>query len=302
MSLTQNLKHSPYTELSQFCSDVLGIHLSRGAICNVIKRVSSALSKPYEEISAQIAKEKVLNIDESGWRDSGKRYWIWVFCTNIIAFFTIEHSRGSVVLKKVLGETFGGAIISDFYSAYVKYSSESQQFCLAHLIRDIKFLTTLPDNATREFGEQMLKYFKVLFHHWHARDQMPKEVLLKRCDNLQRRIFMYLHRRDVPKGAATTLRRRLVKHWRSLFRFVENPSLFEPTNNNAERTLRPFVCIRRQTQGSRSEWGRIWASRVMTVIATCRKQKKSPWRFILDAVNAHYFQSKMHSLLPSYIT
>lgn len=287
-----------YTELSQFCNDVLGIPLSRGAICNVIKRVSSALSEPYEEISAHIRSEKVLNIDESGWKDSGKHYWIWVFCTNMIAFFTIERSRGSVVLRKVLGETFGGAIISDFYSAYVKYASEFQQFCLAHLIRDIKFLTTLPDEASRVFGEQMLKYFKLLFRHWHARDQMPREVFLKRCDNLQRRIFMYLHRGDVPVGAATTLKRRLVKHWRSLFRFVENPTLFEPTNNSAERTLRPVVRIRRQTQGSRSEWGRLWNSRVMTVIATCRKQKKSPWSFILQAVNSHYFDSKMPSLLP----
>lgn len=287
-----------YTELKQFCNDVLGIPASRGAICNIVVRVSNALAKPYEEVSAHIREEKALHIDESGWKDTGAQYWIWVFCTSLLAFFTIERSRGSKVLKKILGETFNGAIISDFYSAYVSYATEHQQFCLAHLIRDIKFLTTLPDDKTKAFGKQMLSYFKLLFRHWHARDQMSREVFLKRCESLERRIFTFLHRRDVPKGAATTLKKRLVKHWDSLFRFVSNPTLYQPTNNEAERTLRPFVRIRRQTQGSRSEWGRLWSSRIMTVIASCRKQNRSPWRFILDAVNSHYFKSDLPSLLP----
>ena len=288
-----------YTELSQFCTDVLGVAISRGAVCSVVSRVSGALTKPYDEVSAHIREEKALHIDESGWRDSGKQYWIWVFCTSLIAFFTIERSRGSVVLKKILGEVFDGAITSDFYSAYVSYANESQQFCLAHLIRDIKFLTMLPDDATRVFGERMLGYFKLLFHHWHARDQMPCDVFLKHCDMLERRIFTFLYRRDVPTGPATTLKKRFVKHQDSIFRFVHNPSLFEPTNNEAERILRSFVRIRRQTQGSRSEWGRMWSSRIMTVITSCRKQNRSPWRFILDSVNSHYSQSKSPSLLPS---
>jgi transposase len=288
-----------YTELSQFCADVLGVTVSRGMICNVISRVNQALEQPYEELFKQISQEDVLNIDESGWRDSGTQYWVWLFCTNAIAFFVIEASRGSKVLRKVLGETFDGAIISDFYSAYVSYANIKQQFCLAHLIRDIKFLTTLPDKDTKEFGEKMLAYFKLLFRHWHARDQMPKEVFEKRCDKLQRRIFTFLLSEHVPKGKATTLKKRLIKHWKSLFRFVQQPALYQPTNNLAEQTLRHLVRIRRQTQGSRSEWGRSWCGRILTVIATCRKQNRSSFNFILQAVNANYFTSDFPSLSPT---
>lgn len=105
-------------------------------------------------------------------------FWVWLFCDPTLAYFTIEASRGTKVLRKILGETFDGALISDFYSAYVCYANALQQFCLAHLIRDIKFLTTLPDQQTKEFGQQVLKYFKKLFELCHERDRC-----LPQCSN-----------------------------------------------------------------------------------------------------------------------
>lgn len=288
-----------YTELSQFCIDVLGVTVSRGMICDVVARVSQALEQPYQGLSEQITQEKVLNIDETGWRDSGTQHWVWLFCTNLVAFFIIQPSRGSKVLKKILGETFDGAIISDFYSAYVSYANIKQQFCLAHLIRDIKFLTTLPDAPTKEFGEDVLLFFRRIFHHWHARDQMPEAVFMRRCEKLQRRLITWLTSVEVPKGKATTMKKRLIKHSASFFRFTRQPNLYQPTNNLAEQTLRPLVRIRRQTQGSRSEWGRAWCSHVMTVIATCRKQHRSAWTFIHQAVLAKNFGTNFPSLLPT---
>ncbi len=152
-----------YTELELFCRDVLGVEVSRGMLCDVVNRTSDALEVPYEELKDSIPQQKRLNIDETGWRDSGKGHWVWVFCNQLIAFFTISASRGSQVLREVLGENFGGAITTDFFSAYISYANEKQQFCLAHLIRDIKFLITLPDKNTQVFGEKLLKYFRSLF-------------------------------------------------------------------------------------------------------------------------------------------
>jgi transposase len=288
-----------YTELSQFCSDVLGFKASRGMLCDVIHRVTQALEKPCQELEAQISKENMLNIDESGWYDSGARYWIWLFCTNMIAFFSIQSSRGCKVLKEILGETFSGAIISDFYSVYVSYASLRQQFCLAHLIRDIKFLTTLPDPVTKEFGHQILRCFKLFFQYWHLKDKVPREVFLRRCKKIKRRLYMLLIHASLPKGEALTMKKRLIKHWDSLFRFIDHPDLYQPTNNLAEQTMRCVVRIRRQTQGSRSAWGRLWAGRIMSVFATCRKQNRSAWHFILDTINAKNFSANYPSLLPT---
>lgn len=286
-----------YMELSQFCEDVFGLGFSKGMICNVIARVNEALKIPYEEVPLHIRQEKALNIDESGWRDRGSQYWIWLFCTKSVAFFTIQKSRGCKVLKEVLGETFDGAIISDFYSAYVCYANLNQQFCLAHLIRDIKFLTTLPDPRNAKFGKEVLECFRTIFEYWHDRDKIPREIFLKQCDQTQRKLFTFLLNSPLEKGEGLTMKKRLIKHWKSLFRFIQEPDIYQPTNNLAEQTLRPIVRIRRQTQGSRSEWGRAWASRSMSIIVSCKKQKRSSWEFFSQAINAKYFGTDYPSII-----
>jgi len=129
----------------------------------------------------------------------------------MVAFFSIQRSRGCKVLKESLGETFEGAMVTDFYSAYVCYASLKLQFCLAHLIRDIKFLTTLPDAATQEFGMNLLRYFELLFRHWHPRHEMPREVFLRRCERLQPTLFTFLTKARRLRGPALTMKKRLVK-------------------------------------------------------------------------------------------
>ena len=283
-----------YTDLQEFCQDVLGIPVSRSTICAIMKRVSHALEVPYEELGGHIREEKAVNIDESGWKDSGSRYWIWVFCTKLVAFFSIQKSRGCIVLKTILGEAFAGSITSDFYSA-----SENQQFCLAHLIRDIKFLTTLPAVETKVFGEKILEYFKKLFELWHERDKIPKEQFLKRCEQLQRKLFTFLTDSNFEKGEAFTMKKRLIRTWDSLFRFVKEPDLYQPTNNLAELTIRAVIRIRNNTQGSRSDWVRMWNSRIFSVLSTCKKQKRSAFHFILGCINAQKFNGIYPSLLPT---
>jgi transposase len=285
-----------YSELQQFCSDVVGVTVSTGFLANVVKRVSLALKAPYEELEAQVSEQDSLNIDESAWKNEGERYWVWIFCNSFMAYFTISKSRGSQVLYQVLGEIFEGVIISDFFSAYVKYATAKQQFCLAHLIRDIKFLTTLPDQQSKEFGEQILKYFKKLFQLWHQRANSPPELFPQRVKRLQRKLYMYLHKVHLPEGKALTLKKRLIKHWDCLFTFVHQQQC-EPTNNLAEQNLRHTIRIRRQTQGTKSTWGREWIARSMTVLETCKKQNRNVWDFFNQAVNAQYFKQLAPSLI-----
>lgn len=266
-----------YTEIQQFCADVLGVTLSTGMIAKVVQRVSAALAAPYQELSTAVQDEARLNVDETGWKENGARLWVWVFCSATIALFAIRASRGAKVLKEILGETFGGAITSDFYSAYVSYKTVQQQFCLAHLIRDVKFLTTLPQAEVREFGEKVLEYFRALFELWHRRSEYPPGEFEKKADKLQRALYTYLTTVSFPKGKAAALKKRLIKHWNALFRFVKHPDRYDPTNNHAERVLRRVVRIRRNAQGSRSAAGREWNERILTALATCRLQKMNPW-------------------------
>jgi len=288
--------HASYTGLEAFCREVLNINVARSHLCNVIKRVNGALAEPYAQLQQHIPTEPVLNIDESGWKDKGIKYWIWVFCTSAISFFYIAKSRSSQVLRDILGETYNGTIVSDFFSAYVKYANKIQQFCLAHLIRDIKFLTTLPNEADKCFGDSLLIQFKRLFHIWHLRDKIPKDRLNRIMFKINDRILALAKQQDLPPKSAT-LAKRFCKHGDAMFRFLFDPAV-APTNNAAEQTLRQAIIDRRITQGSRSLIGRQWNARIWTVLATCRKQGRSSWQFIQNALSAYYFQTPTPSLLP----
>ena len=288
--------HASYSGLEAFCGEVLNINVARSHLCNVIKRVNEALADPYEELKEHIPTEPVLNIDETGWKDKGIKYWAWVFCTPLVSFFWVAKSRSSKVLKEILGETYNGTIVSDFFGAYIKYANKLQQFCLAHLIRDIKFLTTLPNKNDKAFGEALLLQFKNLFRFWHQRDKIPKDQFDRRMLRIKKRVLTLAQQEGLPAKSAT-LAKRLCKHGDAIFRFLFDPAV-PPTNNGGEQSIRQLVIDRRITQGSRSLMGRQWNARIWTVLDTCRKQGRSAWQFLQNALSAYYFQSPIPSLLP----
>jgi len=288
--------HASYSALEDFCREVLNIDVARSHLCNTISRDNDALARPYEQLQRHIPTEPVLNIDESGWKDKGIKYWIWVFCTSAISFFYIAKSRSSQVLRDILGETYNGTIVSDFFSAYVKYANKIQQFCLAHLIRDIKFLTTLPNEADKRFGKALLTDFKWLFHIWHLRDKIPKDRFDRIMSKIRNRILTVAKQQDLPPKSAT-ISKRFRKHGDAMFRFLFDPAV-PPTNNAAEQTLRQAIIDRRITQVSRSLMGRQWNSRIWMVLATCRKQGRSSWQLLQNALSAYYLQTPIPSLLP----
>lgn len=278
------------SELAEFSTDVLKLKVCRGAVQNAIFQVSDALKPVYEELAQAVPTQKALHIDETGWKENGKKQWVWLFCNQFIALFVISKSRGCQVLKEVLGENFLGALTSDFYGAYTKYASPKQQFCLAHLIRELKFLATLPDEATKLFGLRLLAYMRRLFKLWHSRAEYSPELWEKKTARFKRDLQRYLFSQSFQKGSdARRIQRRFIKHWPALFRFLEQPELYEPTNNRAERTLRPLVRLRRISQGSRGKNGSDWTARAASVVATCRIQKRAVWQFLHRAVYAHAF-------------
>jgi hypothetical protein len=87
------------------------IEISAGGLTKNWNRLSEILLPLYQEIGKEARNSTVLNVDESGWRVNGKTHWLWCFTNELLAYFTIDRSRGSPVVKKVLGKVFGGILI-----------------------------------------------------------------------------------------------------------------------------------------------------------------------------------------------
>ena len=138
------------------------------------------------------------------------------------------------------------------------------QFCLAHLIRELKYLTTLRDKSTIAYGERLLKAIGEMFGIFHQREQIGDKAFAKAMDK-NRKTFLAEALTNVPQTKqAQNLANRFRKHGDAYFRFITTPNI-EPTNNLVEQAIRFVVIDRRITQGTRGEKGRAWCERIWTV-------------------------------------
>jgi len=302
--------HASFSSIRKFIRDVLGEPVSRGYLRKVLAKVTGSLDGPYEELLNRIPLEAVVNVDESGHKDKGQRFWTWVFRTDLYALFCIDKTRSTQVLIDVLGEEFNGVLGCDYFSSYRSYLKQFDvtiQFCIAHLIRDIRFLTTLPDPESQAYGHRLLEAVRELFKVIHHRQTFLAPAFREALESAKQRILCAATT-DVPsclnkagkelKRDAKNMADRFRKHGEAYFTFITTPGV-DPTNNLAEQAIRFIVIDRLVTQGTRSPGGRRTCERLWTVIATCQLQGRSAFEFILKSVQACYRGQPSPSLLPA---
>jgi hypothetical protein len=265
-------------------------------LAKTLGKISQTLKAPYEEALAALPEEAVLNTDETGHKENGRRMWTWVFRAPLYAVFNISLQRSSEVLKSVLGLNFKGLLGCDYFSAYRKFLKEGQaeaQFCLAHFIRDARFLADSGDVEVKNYALRLLARLRLLFRYSHQVQENPaRQDKLRKCGHRLRRLAL-----DAPDAKeAQNIAKRFSKNGDSYLRFIEHPEL-EPTNNLAEQAIRFVVLDRAVTQGTRSENGRNWSQRAWTVSATCSMRKHSLFNFLRQAIHAFYSQTTPPSLL-----
>jgi transposase len=289
--------HASYATIQGLLRDVLGIRLSTGQLARLVRKASRALDPAYAELRQALPSQARLNVDETGHKERGKNLWTWCFRAPGYTLFRIDRSRGSKVLLEALGRDFDGVLGCDYFSAYRKYMrglNVQVQFCLAHLVRDVKFLTTL-DAATRKYGARLLDRLRGLFRVIHRRERMRPERFQRALER-ERAHVVQAARHPPWTAEARNMAERFRKHADAYFRFITTPGV-EPTNNMAEQALRFVVIDRRMTQGTRGEAGRAWCERIWTATATCRQQGRSIFDFLHSALHAHLTSQPSPSLL-----
>jgi transposase len=292
--------HASFSTIRKFFRDVLKLTISRGQLVKLVNKTTAAMDFAYEQLRACLPGEKHLNVDETGHKEKGKPYWTWCFRAELYTLFKIDPSRGSQVLIDMLGQEFAGVLGCDYFSAYRKYMGDfdvAVQFCLAHLIRDVKFLTTLPDAVTRNYGQRVLEGLRELFHVIHRRERMDP-ARFQRALEKTRDELIAVGKQAPQRKEAQNLAERFRLHGAAYFQFITTPGI-EPTNNLAEQAIRFVVLDRLVTQGTRSERGRRWCERIWTAIATCAQQGRSVFHYLRDALYAHLRGEPAISLLPA---
>jgi transposase len=290
--------------LQTVLTDVFRVPLGLGTIQNRLEKTSEILQPICDELQNELPKQPVVNIDETSYPHNKKLAWLWVFVTSTFAFFTLQASRGSQVLRKVLGELYDGIIICDRFSAYVKYHKDRLcgliQLCWAHIIRDLKALRNeLAVESDQIFAVVMRKRLGAVFRLWYAHKwgKISRAQLIVAAEPLiaEMRAFVENNQRH-PTREVAKFNRQLLKRWDSLFTFIYHEGV-EPTNNLAERLIRPGVQTRKISYCTRSENGQWLRARLLTVSQTCRIQQRNALDFYRTAISAHRSNLTMPSLL-----
>ena len=230
----------------------------------------------------------------------GDRQWTWCFRAGLYTLFKIDPTRSADVLIEVLGAEFNGVLGCDYFSAYRRYLREfdvSLQFCLAHLIRDVKFLTTLPDARDRMYGTRLREALRELFGVIHRRELLTAERFQTQLEAARAKVLRCGTHNVPATNHCRNLAKRFEEHGENYFRFITTPGV-EPTNNLAEQAIRFVVIDRLITQGTRSEKGNRWCERIWTVIATCTQQGRSVFEYLEAAVGAWFAGTEPPFLLP----
>lgn len=282
-------------------AEVGEVELSVGALARLEAATSTALAPVVDEVATAVQQAAVANVDETGWWQGTTRHWLWTVVTETLTLFRLDASRGKAVVQALLGPDWAGIVGSDRYSAYRYLPLDQRQVCWAHLIREFRKIAAYNQHQ-RPLGTRLLDVTARIFAAWYRfrAATIDRPALLVELTPLQAELRDALEDGLDPPHAvvAGALCGNLLDSWPALWTFAHVDGV-EPTNNAAERALRPAVLWRKGSFGTQSDAGSRFVERIMTVAATCKQQGRSLLDFLIDAATAARLGLPPPSLLPT---
>ena len=289
-------------EIVQMLDEIWGLELSLGSVAEMCHQTSEALAKPYEEILEEVSNSTHLNVDETGWKMGKVRQWLWVAVSSIATVFLLNSKRDKAAFRKLVKESYKGIISSDRLRSYNGLEAALHQWCWAHLLRDFRRLSECPGEGGI-WGGEALELSRQVFEEWQAYREGEGKISLAQLREALKPIredFEQLLKegKEHKDGGVRSLSGELSKATASMWVFSEVEGV-EPTNNAAERALRPAVIWRKTSFGSQSEGGLRFVERMLTVSSTLKQQGRSLIKFVVSAIRAKWHGEAVPSLLSS---
>src|SRR5712692_2097070 len=222
--------------------EVFGVPMSVGTIGPLEQATTAAVAAPVEEARRYVHEQEVAHLDETSWRQGGKRAWLWVAVTSGVTIVVVRMSRGGHVARELLGEGFSGLVVTDRSSGYNWYPVRWRQLCWAHVLRDFEAMRGR-GGRSEERGDAFRAKAHQRFTWWHRlpKGTWQRSTFRSYMTPLRREVERLLEagsRCGVPQTAGTC--RDILKRREALWTFVQVAGV-EPTNNTAERAIRPGV-------------------------------------------------------------
>jgi hypothetical protein len=265
--------------------DFFGLTVSRAGLLGHLRWGGDLFAPVVEELQELLRQSPVVQGDETGWRLDGQAVWCWCFRDPRLALFLIDRHRSREVIERVLGTSFAGTLVSDFYAAYSGLDCPKQR-CLVHLLRELaKLREELPWQSVRAFIQPLIELFQDALQLGKRRAQLSPEAFVQARQRLLDRFDDLLLGTRTSQADCLRIWRRLYRHCDELFTFLFDPRV-PGDNNGAERDIRSVVAARSDGGTHRAAWSAQAFARLKSVIVTGLKNGLRFIQYGLEVVRA----------------
>jgi len=283
---------------AEFLETLLGQPCCAALTIKMQMQVTAAARPAYDELAAELPREEHINADETATKEQNGKAWLWTFVAQLFTVFTIRATRAATAVDEMLTDAFCGVVTCDRAKMYWRVGRI--QWCWAHLKRDFQALIDRGDNQAKRLGYDLRRMTCKLFEHWgdYRAGHISRAAFVRRMAPVRREVERLLLRGIASNNKSLVgMCQELYDHRDWLWTFVRDEDV-EPTNNAGERALRHAVIWRKLSFGTQSANGSRFVETMLTVIETCRQQRRSTFDFLTDAVKAHLAGEPAPSLLP----
>lgn len=284
------LSGSPHVSkrgIEEICETVLQVPISLGTVANLEQEMSAALQPAHSQAQQAVQQAPIKHVDETGWKQAGKKRWLWAAATATVVCFVIHAQRGWHGLRALLGK-LKGLFISDRWSVYGRLPVRRRQICWSHLKRDFQKLVDRGGHA-QPLGQRGLDTARRLFHEWHIfrGGGLSRRQLQRQLEPVRRAMRRWLRQGTrCPESKTATFCQNLLDLEPALWTFLYRDGV-EPTNNHVERLVRTAVLWRKIAFGCHSDAGCRFVERMLTVVGTLRLQKRPVLTFLEKSLRAY---------------
>jgi len=246
-----------------------GLHLSPGGLAQLVQRVAHQAEAAYAALIVDIRAAAAVFVDETSWYVGAPGSWLWVFTTTTESVYRVETSRDRAVVTGTLGEGFGGVLVSDCLAAYEKVPYRAHK-CIGHHLKAIAEARRRPDTADAGYLDEWRLFFRAVIGFYRAREHMAAEEFAERRRGLEGWLERLIATPRTGPGEVA-IQNRIGRRLGAILTCLYEPAA-EPTNNRAERELRPAVIARKLSCGNKTQAGKRSFEVLRSVATSCWKR------------------------------
>ncbi len=272
-------QYMPYNRLTEVMKDCFGVKLSQGTVDNTLKYMSDKSLGAYNEIRNRIEQSRVVGADETGENINGELHWLWAWQTDKLTYIHSDKSRGKLAIDKQFKNGLSKSIlVSDRHSSYFKMNVADHQICLAHILRELTFLTEL--DTKQKWSSQFAELIREAIHKRKTEswEKIDRNSILDRFKNLLTICTDNLHQKII------AIIKSLTKYKEFVFKFLFDPDV--PYENNAsERAVRNLKVKQKVSGMFKSHAGANTYCQIHSITQTAKKNNQNPFLAILAVAN-----------------